>query len=77
MHLHAYLRNDMKQAFLDLDCFVAKPQKPEHDRHAEYWTVEFAIEGIELLPDESLTSIVTAVAGGGYGRNTIAGDEAG
>lgn len=63
INLHEFERNDMTQAFLDVDRVIPRPAMSEYQkRNAQYWTVEFALEGVEVLPDESLTLIVTSIA---------------
>ncbi len=63
INLRAIVRNDMIQPFLDAEQVVPLPNGPDYAfRKAHHWTVEFSVEEVELLADETLTIKVTAVA---------------
>ena len=63
VNFHEFVRNNMFQPFLDIDRMLDKPHITEYaTRNALYWTVEFAIEGLELLEGEALTLTAITVA---------------
>lgn len=61
--LHALVRNDMIQPFLDVNRFIDKPHISEYaTRNALYWTLSFEVNGLELLNGETLSMTVTTIA---------------